>query len=95
MNLLSEEISAMAANSSWIRKMFEEGIELKKKYGEDNVYDFSLGNPDMPAPAVVGETLRKIADVPSGITAGGAIWNGRIYFCSHSHLMSCAYPQER
>lgn len=40
-------------------------------------------------------TLRKIADVPSGITAGGAIWNGRIYFCSHSHLMSCAYPQER
>ena len=62
MDLLSEEISTMAANSSWIRKMFEEGIELKKKYGEDNVYDFSLGNPDMPAPAVVGETLRKIAD---------------------------------
>ena len=61
MNLLSDEIAAMAAQSSWIRKMFEEGIELKKKYGADNVYDFSLGNPDMPAPGVVGDTLREIA----------------------------------
>jgi aspartate aminotransferase len=32
--------------SSWIRKMFEEGIKLKKEFGEDNVFDFSLGNPD-------------------------------------------------
>ena len=33
-----------------IRKMFEEGALLKKKYGEDNVYDFSIGNPDLDPP---------------------------------------------
>ena len=36
-----------------IRKMFEAGLELKKQYGEDNVYDFSLGNPDLPPPEAV------------------------------------------
>ena len=36
--------------SSVIRKMFEEGIQLKAKFGADKVYDFSLGNPDMPPP---------------------------------------------
>jgi aspartate aminotransferase len=36
---------------SWIRKMFEEGARLKAKFGNDNVYDFSLGNPDVEPPA--------------------------------------------
>ena len=36
-----------------IRKMFEEGILLKKKFGEENVYDFSLGNPDLDPPEEV------------------------------------------
>ena len=31
--------------ASWIRKMFEEGIRLKQEFGEDNVFDLSLGNP--------------------------------------------------
>jgi aspartate aminotransferase len=62
MKLLSPQVDNYIDNSSWIRKMFEAGIELKKKYGENNVYDFSLGNPDVPAPAVVGEALREIAD---------------------------------
>ncbi len=61
MDLLADEIRDMAANSSWIRRMFEEGIELKKKYGNDNVYDFSLGNPDLPAPAAVADALKQIA----------------------------------
>lgn len=39
------------AGSSWIRKMFEKGIELKKQHGADAVCDFSLGNPDVPPPA--------------------------------------------
>jgi aspartate aminotransferase len=62
MKLLSPQVDNYIDNSSWIRKMFEAGIELKKKYGENNVYDFSLGNPDVPAPAVVGEALREIAE---------------------------------
>ena len=39
--------------SSFIRKMFEEGIALKKKYGEENVFDFSIGNPDLEPPEQV------------------------------------------
>ena len=45
-----------------IRRMFEAGIELKKKYGAENVYDFSLGNPDLPPPPAVKEALRAIAE---------------------------------
>ena len=70
MQLLNDEIKSALANSSWIRRMFEAGLELKKKYGEDAVCDFSLGNPDLPPPAVVGETLREIAakaDAPFAI----------------------------
>ncbi len=44
-------------NSSWIRKMFEEGIRLKKEFGEDNVFDLSLGNPVMEPPEEVRKAL--------------------------------------
>ncbi len=68
--LLAEEIELFLEKSSWIRKMFEAGIELKKKYGKDNVYDFSLGNPDMPPPAQIKEAMLKIGEeivVPYGL----------------------------
>jgi aspartate aminotransferase len=41
----------------WTRKMFEEGLRLKKTYGEDKVYDFSLGNPDVEPPLALQEAL--------------------------------------
>ena len=44
-----------------IRKMFEGGALLKKKYGEDNVYDFSIGNPDLDPPSEVVEAIEEIA----------------------------------
>ena len=44
-------------NSSWIRKMFEEGIRLKKEFGEENVFDLSLGNPVMEPPEEVRKAL--------------------------------------
>lgn len=62
MNTLSPEVTNFLANSSMIRKMFEAGIELKKQYGADNVYDFSLGNPDLPPPPAVKEAILKIAE---------------------------------
>ncbi|WP_319777977.1 pyridoxal phosphate-dependent aminotransferase [Maridesulfovibrio sp.] len=62
MKLLSTQVEGYIECSSWIRKMFETGIELKKKYGEDAVCDFSLGNPDVPAPAAVGEGLKELAE---------------------------------
>ena len=53
----SEKIRASIERSSWIRRMFEEGMERKAKYGAENVFDFSLGNPDLEPPASVGEIL--------------------------------------
>ena len=61
MELLNPVIKGSLANSSMIRRMFEAGIELKKKYGADKVYDFSLGNPDLPPPSQVKEALLEIA----------------------------------
>lgn len=61
MQLLNRKLAASMAGGSFIRKMFEKGIELKKKFGEDAVCDFSLGNPDVPPPAAAGEVLAEIA----------------------------------
>lgn len=62
--------------ASWIRKMFEAGIILKQQYGEDAVCDFSLGNPDLPAPAAVGDGLRAMADRAGEPFAFGYMPNG-------------------
>ena len=51
MELVSKEIRECLTHSSAIRKMFEAGLELKQKFGADNVFDYSLGNPDLPPPA--------------------------------------------
>jgi len=62
MKLLSSAVEASLVRSSWIRRMFEAGIELKRQHGEDLVFDFSLGNPDLPSPKGVATVLREIAD---------------------------------
>ncbi len=59
--MISNKISNRLANSSMIRAMFEEGARLKKIYGADKVYDFSLGNPDPEPPAEVKAALRELA----------------------------------
>jgi aspartate aminotransferase len=57
---ISKKIENIIAGSSFIRKMFEEGARLKAQYGADNVYDFSLGNPNVPPPEKFNEVLRDI-----------------------------------
>ncbi|MBC2581791.1 pyridoxal phosphate-dependent aminotransferase [Clostridium sp. DJ247] len=57
--MFSEKVVKDLNNSSWIRLMFEEGTRLAKKYGEDKVYDYSLGNPYAEPPAEVIESLKK------------------------------------
>ena len=51
--------------SSWIRKMFEEGITRKAKFGAENVFDFSLGNPNLEPPVNFKKTLIELANDPS------------------------------
>ena len=54
--------------SSWIRKMFEEGISLKKQFGEENVFDLSLGNPVIEPPDKVQAALVQAAkDISPGL----------------------------
>ena len=62
MTLLSDSIADSMGKGSWIRRMFESGIALKKEHGEDAVCDFSLGNPDLPPPPTVAAGMRKLAD---------------------------------
>ena len=52
----------LGKEKSAIRELFEQGKILKKKYGEDLVYDFSIGNPSIPCPKIVNDTIKKIID---------------------------------
>ncbi|ASW43343.1 pyridoxal phosphate-dependent aminotransferase [Clostridium isatidis] len=55
--MISEKMKEYVKSSSAIRAMFEEGKRLAKIYGPENVYDFSLGNPSVEAPAEVKEAI--------------------------------------
>ncbi|MDD4025292.1 MAG: pyridoxal phosphate-dependent aminotransferase [Kiritimatiellae bacterium] len=61
MRVIAGEIQKQMAGASWIRKMFEKGLELKREVGADNVCDFSLGNPDMPPPPRARGALSELA----------------------------------
>ena len=58
---IARKIKASISKSSMIRKMFEEGAILKKKYGADKVYDFSLGNPNIEPPEEFKNELISLA----------------------------------
>ena len=62
MQLISTQMTGYIERASWIRKMFEEGIRLKNEFGADAVFDFSLGNPDLPPPSSIKEALAELAD---------------------------------
>jgi aspartate aminotransferase len=59
--MISRQVAENMKGGSMIRKMFEEGTRLRKIYGSDNVYDFSLGNPDSEPPAEVVRALKELA----------------------------------
>ncbi|MBW1645885.1 MAG: aminotransferase class I/II-fold pyridoxal phosphate-dependent enzyme, partial [Deltaproteobacteria bacterium] len=67
---IADKIREFMERSSWIRKMFEEGAALKEKYGAENVYDFTLGNPDVPPPPAVEEELLRIIREPAPMKYG-------------------------
>lgn len=61
MSGVAKKMQAFAEQSSWIRKMFEEGARMKAEFGADKVFDFSIGNPDVPPPAKFYTVLRDLA----------------------------------
>lgn len=66
---------------SWIRRMFEEGIAMKKKYGVENVFDLSLGNPIMEPPPEFKRAIKRLADNP--------------YKGMHGYMENAGYPETR
>lgn len=57
---ISKKVGTAMKSASWIRKMFEEGSRLKAKFGNDQVFDLSLGNPVVEPPAAFNETLSQL-----------------------------------
>jgi aspartate aminotransferase len=78
---VSEKIRASMERSSWIRKMFEEGIERKAKFGAENVFDFSLGNPDLEPPSKAVDILVELTKDP---TPG-----------NHAYMPNAGFPETR
>ena len=60
--MISDKMKELVKNNSVIREMFEEGKKLKKIYGEENVYDFSLGNPSTPVPSKVKDSIIELLE---------------------------------
>ena len=60
--MIAEKMKHMVANSSAIRAMFEEGNRLAGIYGAENVFDFSLGNPNVPAPETVKKAIFELLE---------------------------------
>lgn len=78
---VAPHIREQLAGSSVIRKMFEEGIQMKARFGADAVYDFSIGNPDLEPPAKVNTVLASVA----ASTVRGL----------HSYMPNAGYPETR
>ncbi len=78
---IAGNIETILVKSSWIRKMFEEGGRLKAQHGPGNVYDFSLGNPNLPPPDRFKDALQEtVADCGSG---------------DHGYMPNVGYPRVR
>ena len=73
--MISDKMTAFVQGSSVIRAMFEEGKNMAKKYGQENVYDFSLGNPNVPAPASVNKAIKDIIDEEDSVFVHGYMSN--------------------
>ncbi|MBR7075620.1 MAG: pyridoxal phosphate-dependent aminotransferase [Lachnospiraceae bacterium] len=73
--VISEEMERLLATGSTLRAMFEEGKKMRKEFGAENVYDFSLGNPSVPAPAEFNEAMKEVIDTTDSMMLHGYMSN--------------------
>jgi len=73
--MISERMIKLAQGNSAIRAMFEEGNRLAALYGRENVYDFSLGNPNFPSPEAVKDALVELATEEDPVALHGYMSN--------------------
>ncbi len=78
---IAKKILDFSSQASWIRRMFEDGLKLKAKFGSENVYDFTLGNPDLEPPGRFREVLLEVA---ADSSAG-----------KHAYMPNAGYPETR
>lgn len=79
--IVARVIEEQLERSSWIRRMFEEGLRMKAERGAENVFDFTLGNPDEDPPAEVLAALRRqVAENPAA---------------SHGYMPNAGFPRVR
>ena len=78
---IAQKIKGYMEKSSWIRKMFEQGPLLKAQYGAENVFDFSLGNPNLEPPPEVHQILNQILKQPPAAL--------------HAYMSNAGYPETR
>ena len=80
--VVSKRMEPLISGSSAIRKLFEEGKEMAREFGAENVYDFSLGNPSVPAPDAVRENAVKILNEMDPLYV-------------HGYMNNCGYDEVR
>ena len=80
--MISEKMKPLVNNNSAIRAMFEEGNQLRAKYGAENVFDFSLGNPNVPAPEAVKTAIYDILENMESTVV-------------HGYMSNAGFPQVR
>ena len=69
--MINEKMRQLGAKRSVIRELFEYGKKRKMEIGAENVYDFSLGNPSVPAPEEVNESIKKLISEESSVLLHG------------------------
>ena len=80
--MISQRMIKMTEGGSAIRAMFEEGARMAAQFGRENVYDFSLGNPNIPAPEKVRESIVRIASETDPMEL-------------HGYMSNAGYPEVR
>lgn len=73
--MIAEKMRPYLKNNSAIRAMFEEGRRMAAEYGADQVYDFSLGNPNVPAPSCIKEAVIQILEEEDPVFIHGYMSN--------------------
>lgn len=86
--MVSKRIQKALLGNSAIRAMFVEGKAMAEKYGAENVYDFSLGNPATPAPAALNNAIRELLDEADAVGAAGSLE-------LHGYMENAGYQEVR
>lgn len=93
--MIAEQMKGFVKNSSAIRAMFEEGKKMAAVYGAENVYDFSLGNPNVPAPEKVRQEAVRMLQEDDPVVLHGYMNNSGYEEVREKSQIFSIRPMER